>query len=313
LLLIQRGGGINMWQMYLSRDGSGRWQATERSTHPQFVHSGYPFMYKAGDGTIFYCDDTAIRYTCDDGISWQSLPLGFAYYGQLVETRPGRLVAVTQKNIGDCPYPWKHDTAMLQTSFDYERIGVVEQTDPGAVAALGVLERAEPGDFHLYAEVRADGETGLAFDVQEDSYAFAAVVIPCNEFRAPDRAAKAEQSAALVLGRCVAGKLTVERRVGIGRILPGAWVEMQVDRCGDLLKAAVKAREGDWGNGQIPTAYLALRAAAGSPGKLGFFTNRSTGAFKNVRVGAASVEIRSNWRDPGEGARRIALDAGRQE
>ncbi len=315
LLLIQRlgGAGNNNSQMYLSRDGSGRWQATRPSTHPQFIKSGYPYMHRAGDNTIFYYCDTAIRYTCDDGVSWHSLPLGFAYYGQLLETRPGRILTVTQKNIGDCPYPWKHDTSMLQTEFDYKRVGVVEQTNPAVLAAISLINGKEYRDFHLYADIRADGETGLVFDVQKNSYAFAVVVIPCNEFRAPGRAAKAEQDASLILGKCESGKVSVLRRVGIGKIVPGSWVEMQVNRKGDMILTAVKAREGDWMNGQIPAAYLAMRREVKGPGKLGFFTNYSTGAFKNVRIGAESAEIRSNWRVSGEGARRIALDAGRQE
>jgi hypothetical protein len=269
-------------------------------------------MHKASDGTIFYYCDTEIRYTCDDGITWGSLPLGFAYYGQLLETRPGRILTVTQKNIGDCPYPWKHDTAMLQTCFDFERIGVVEQTDPAAVMAVGALE-GEYSDFHVYADIRADGECGLAFDVTEDGYGFAAVVIPCNEFRAPGRAGKAEQSAALVIGRCESGVVSISRRVGLGKITPGSWVEIQIDRSGDILKAAVKAREGDWMTGQMPAAYLTIRCVPKSSGKLGFFTNHSTGAFKNVRISRESMEIRSNWRTSDEGVRRIALDAGKQD
>ena len=311
LLLIMRAGGVGMYQMYLTRDDSDKWHATEPISFKEFVPSGYPYMHKASDGTIFYYDDTAIRYTCDEGTTWNSLPLGFAYYGQLLETRPGRILAVTQMNIGDCPYPWKHDTAMQQNCFDYERIGVVEQIDSAAVMAVGVLE-GQYSDFHMYAEIRADGETGIAFDVTENGYGFAAVVIPFNEFRAPGRASKEQRHASLVLGRCESGKVTLSRKVGLGKVVPGSWVEIQVNRCEGLLKAAVKTREGDWMTGQMPAAYLTMRCPADSSGKLGFFTNRSTGAFKNVRIGDQSEEIRSNWRTSDEGVRRIALDAGKQ-
>ena len=189
---------------------------------------------------------------------------------------------------------------------------MVEQTDPAAVMAVGALE-GEYRDFHIYADIRADGECGIAFDVTKNEYGFAGVVIPYNEFRAPGRAAKEERSAALVIGRCESGKVTVSRRVGLGKILPGSWVEMQIDRSGDILKAAVKAREGDWMTGQMPAAYLTIRCAPKSSGKLGFFTNLSTGAFKNVRISSESMEIRSNWRTSDEGVRRIALDAGKQD
>lgn len=315
LLLVQRtcGTGINTLQAYMSRDDSGKWHRSKWSTNPQFPQSGYPYLHRAGDGTIFYYCHYAIRYTCDDGITWYSLPLGMSYYGQLAEARPGHIVAVSQKNIGDCSYPFKHDTAMAQTSFDFRRIGVVEQTDADALTAVAALGKADYSDLHLYAQVRADGETGLAFAVSGDSYWFAALVIPCNEFRAPGRATRAEQDAVLVIGRCESGTVTESRRLYAGKIMPGSWVEMQIDKSGDILKAAVKLSEReDYFYLVLPATYAVVRGTFGR-GKPGLFTNRSTGAFKNVRIGPAGVEIRSNWQTSGEESMRIALDAGRQE
>jgi len=314
LLLIARtcGLGVNHVQMYLSRDKSGRWHASDPSTRPQFPLSGYPYMYRAGDGTIFYYDDTALRYTCDDGETWHSLPLGYSYYGQLVEARPGHITAITQMNIGDCPYPWKHDTTMLQTSFDYRRTGVMEQTEADTSAATATLGETEYDDFHLYSQVRADGETGLMFAANEDSYWFAALVIPCNRFRAPGRPTNDEQDSALVLGRCEAGSLTVMRRVYTSKIIPGSWIEMQMDKRGNVLKAAVKISNEDWSTGKFPAVYNVLCEDFGK-GKLGLFTNRSTGAFRNVRISAGGLDIRSHWLSSEEAAIRIPLDAGQQK
>ena len=314
LLLIVRtcGMGINHQQMYLSRDKSGRWHASEPSTRPQFPLSGYPYMYRACDETIFYYDDTALRYTCDDGETWHSLPLGYAYYGQLVEATPGHIVSITQMNIGDCAYPWKHDTAMMQTSFDYRRTGVVEQTEAAGSAATATLGETQYGDFHLYAQIRADGETGLIFSADGDSYWFAALVIPCNKFRAPGKAEKGEQDSALVLGRCEAGRITVLRRVYTSKIAPGSWIEMQIDRKGNILKAAVKFSNEDWSTGKFPAVYNVLCGDFGK-GKIGLFTNRSTGAFRNVRIGTGGLDIRSNWYSSEEAAIHLPLDAGQQK
>ncbi|MFH1006073.1 MAG: sialidase family protein, partial [Candidatus Latescibacterota bacterium] len=224
LLLVQRtdGLGMNMVQMYVSRDGSGRWTATRPEAKAGMLHSGYPYMCRASDGTIFCYLIPYIVYSCDDGVTWNSLRLGNSYYGQLVESSPGRIVAITHTNIGDGPFPWRHDTAMLQTSFCYERIGVAEQTDADRIGAVAMLGDGALEDFHLCAEVRVDGEAGVAFNVNGDTYGFVAVVIPCNEFRAPGRAGGTGQDAIMMIGRSDAGRLVVLRKQGIGKVIPGS-------------------------------------------------------------------------------------------
>ncbi len=316
LLLIQRtdGQGMHTIWTYLSRDANGVWTATPPQTNSDFVHSGYPYMLKTGDGTIFYYCHSAIRYTCDDGATWGSLPLGFSYYGQMAEAAPGKIVAITQKNIGDCCYPWKLDTSMLQTSFEYARIKRVEQCDysvPGCVAAI----EGEPGsDFHMYTEVRADGESGLAFNITDSGYGFAAIIIPKNEFRSPGKAKGTEQDAALVIGKVENDKMEVLRTIFIGKVMVGAWIELQIDMKDGVLKAAAKPSEADWTTGGAPATYAQVRDSFGKPGNLGFFTNKSTGGFKNVKTAPGGTQIRTNWRSSqAEGSRRLALDAGRQE
>lgn len=55
LLLVERtdGPGMNMVQIYLSRDSHGKWHATRPTTNPAFLHSGFPHMCRASDGTIW--------------------------------------------------------------------------------------------------------------------------------------------------------------------------------------------------------------------------------------------------------------------
>lgn len=291
LLLVERtdGTGMNMVQIYVSRDSHGKWHATRPTTNPAFLHSGFPHMCRASDGTIFCYTIAEMLYTCDDGATWKGLALGRSYYGQVVEASPGRMVAVTQTHIGDSWYPWRHDTTMFQTTFHYERIAVAEQADADAVGAVARLGDGALEDFHLCAEVRVDGEAGVAFNVDGDTYGFVAVVIPCNEFRAPGRAAGREQDAIMMLGMSETGRLRVLRKQGIGKVEPGSWIEVQVDRSSDTLKAAVKTST------HRPAFYFVAREDFGRAGDVGLFTNKSTGAFRNIRIGHGGTEIRSNW------------------
>lgn len=291
LLLIERtdGPGMNMVQMYLRRDDAGKWHATRPLPRSALVHSGYPYLCRASDGTIFYYGLTGMRTSCDEGMTWNDLPLGRSYYGQLVEVSPGRMVAVTQTHIGDRPYPWRHDTTMLQTTFSYHRIGVAEQTDVDRAGAIAVLGGGALEDFHVCAEIRVDGEAGVAFNISGGTYGFVAVVIPCNEFRAPGRAGGTEQDAIMMIGTSDAGRLRVLRRQGIGKVVPGSWIEVQMDRSGGILKAAVKTAA------DRPAFYFVVREDGGREGGVGLFTNKSTGAFRNIRIGMGGTEIRSHW------------------
>jgi len=88
------------------------------------------------------------------------------------------------------------------------------------------------------------------------------------------------------------------------------WAELQVTRQGDLVKAAVKlANRSEWYFGAV---YNCFKDEGTAPGGLALFTNKSTGAFRNVRFDSSAGEIRSKWRLFGEEEERsIALDAGR--
>lgn len=295
LLMVLRTDGlsIHMLQTYLTRGESGVWHASAPTTHPLFKHSGYPYLHRASDGTIFFYTLQNMLYSCNDGATWEALEIGNSYYGQLAEVAPGKMIAVTQRNIGDASFPYVHDTFMLQTTFDYSRTAVAEQTDATLLGALSVVGEREYSDFHLFTEVRVDGEAGVAFQINGDSYRFAAVVIPCNEFRSPGAAAGQEQNAYLLVGKNEGGKVTIERRVMIDRMAPASWIGMQLSMQGGMLKVSVKK------SAESPAKYIVIGDESRS-GKLGLFTNRSTGAFKNTRIAAEGLSIRENWGEYGD-------------
>ncbi len=325
LLVIWRSDapGSCMRQAYLNRDKSGIWHTTPPEINPFFVHSGYPYMYRASDGTIFYYCHASMKYSCDDGKTWGELPLGYSYYGQLTEVSPGRMLAVTQKNIGDCPYPWKHDVSLLQTTFSYERIGVTRQCDENASGALAMLDVGNPQDFHVAMELKVDAAVGMAYQVTDTGYRFVAITIPANSSRLPVSASSEPtpflsavstgsepQNAFLQIGEVEGDKTRILRKIGVGKMVPGAWAELQVSREGDHLRIAVDlCTSAGWG-----ATYIDLKDEAPAACALALFTNKSTGAFRNVRFSAEVESIRTNWfRAGAEEARRIAIDQGKSE
>lgn len=315
--------GSCMRQLYLERDRTGVWHATPAEINPFFVHSGYPYMHRASDGTIFYYCHTSIKYSCDDGKTWGELPFGYSYYGQLTEVSPGRLLAVTQKNIGDCPYPWKHDTSMFQINFDYERIGVARQSNGEVLGALAPLDVGDPQDFHVAMELKVDAAVGLAYQVTDAGYRFVVLTIPANSSRLPAGApseptaflspvstVSEPQNVFLQIGKVEGDRTRILRKIYVGKMVPGAWAELQVSRNGDLLKAAANlCTSENWG-----ATYNCFKDEAPGAGAVALFTNKSTGAFRNVRFSVTPETIRTKWfRAGGETARCIALDAGRGE
>ena len=312
LMIIHRTGGAGCCrQQYLKRDAAGTWQPGPSVINRALPHSGYPYLHRASDGTIFYYSHMAMRYSCDDGGTWGTLDLGFSYYGQLTEVSPGKILAVTQKNIGDCPFPWKYDASMLQTTFDYDRIGVAGQEDTEVRNALAILDVGTPGDFHIALELRADGACGIAYQVDDDShYRFIALTIPDNQTRMPANAPPVPRNAFMQIGKVEDGNMTVLRKEYVGKALAGSWCELQVSRQNDLLKAACTISADEFWN----NTYTCFGDEDPGAGSLALFCNKSTGAFRNVRFAATALSIRDNWLGrAGETAKRIALDAGREE
>ena len=301
-------------QQIIQRDSHGVWQPGPAEINPFFLHSGYPYLHRASDGTIFYYCHTSIKYSCDQGVTWGELKLGSSYYGQLTELSPGKMLAVTQKNMGDCPYPYKCDSSMLQTTFDYERVGIVEQTDPNAVNALAMLNVGKSKDFHVGMEIRLDAASGFAYQVHEGSFRFVAITMPANTSRVSNRDKSKEQNVFLVVGKVEQGKPDILRKICVSQAVCGAWAELQVSRHDNLLKCALKVPY-DVANGKYrPARYLCFKDEGADSGSLALFTNRSTGTFHNVRFSHSAGEFYSNWQlDPDEDTERIALDAGREE
>ena len=292
LLMVMRTDGLSMHmlQTYLQRDKDGVWRATPPATNPLFRHSGYPYLHRAGDGTVFFYTLYGLLYSCDDGRTWHEYPIGNSYYGQLTEIAPGRMLAVSQQYIGDAAFPYVHDTSIVQTTFDFSRTGVLEQTNADLSEAFLELDERDFTRFHLFAEMRADGETGIVFARRGDDYHFAVVGVPCNDFRAPGAAAGREQNAYLMYGKKENGRITVLRRVFFERLLPSSWVAVQVAMADGTVKIAVKKGAGS------PAKYLVVRDDF-APGKIGVFTNRSTGAFRNVILAEEARPLRDHWGD----------------
>ena len=300
-------------QQFLKRDSAGKWQASPCVTNPAFEPSGYPYMHRASDGTIFYYSHSTMDYSCDDGATWGKLNIGVSYYGQVTEVSPGRMLAVTQKNMGDCPYPWKHDASMLQTTFNYERVGVAEQSDVACAGALATLDVGESSDFHVALEMRLDAASGIAYQIVGNDYRFVALTIPCNASRRPKGKADVPENAFLQVGKVEGGRTTVLRKIGVGKVTPGSWLELQVSRKSDFLTAACKSSGDETFWGALGATYTCLREQAPCAGPLALFTGFSAAAFRNVRFASSPEVVRDNWLAADSSSLRIALDAGRAQ
>ena len=294
LLAISRTRKGCFQQLVIERGSGGEWHCGPVEINPTIVHSGYPYMHRASDGTIFLYAHTSMVYSCDDGESWGNFPFGQAYYGQLTELAPGKMLSVVQRNIGDKPFPWRHDTSMRQTAFDYERVEVPRQRDTETVGALATLKVGSPADFHLALEVQLGAASGIAYGVTESGYHFVALTMPVTKARLETDAAPAPRNVFLQIGAVEAGETWILRKVCVGQALEGAWVEFQLSRGKDLLKAACSLSIADvW-----DATYHCFRDEKKARGPLALFTNKSTGAFRNVRFEAAALSIRENWLRP---------------
>jgi len=300
-------------QQIIQRDSRGTWQPGPARINPFFLHSGYPYLCRASDGTIFYYCHTSMKYSCDEGVTWDEIRLGGSYYGQLTELSPGKMLAVTQRNMGDCPYPHKLDASMLQTTFDYERVGIVEQTDPDTANAMASLNVTKSKDFHAAMEIRLNAASGFAYQMHDGSFRFVVVTMPANDSRVPDSDKGKEQNVFLIVGRFDDGKVDILRKICVAQAVCGAWAELQVSRHDELLKCALKVPYDVVQGKYRPARYICFRDEEADSGSFALFTNKSTGTFRNVRFSHSAGEIRSNWLlDPDKDTERIVLDAGRQ-
>lgn len=294
LFVISRTAKGCFHQILIRRDADGEWRATPPEINHRMVHSGYPYMHRASDGTIFFYSHTSLVYSCDEGESWGNLPFGQAYYGQMTELSPGRMLCAVQRNIGDQPFPWRHDTSMRQTTFDYERVEVPRQFDTQAVGALAALRVGKQADFHLALEVQLSAASGIAYNVTESGYSFVALTMTVTRARLEEGAARVPQNVFVQIGEVDADTTRIHRKVCIGKAFEGSWVEFQLSREIDLMKAACSLSLADvW-----DATYHCFRDERKAAGTLALFTNKSAGGFRNVRFEPAALSVRENWLRP---------------
>jgi hypothetical protein len=238
----------------------------------------------------------------------------------MLEAEPGQLLCVTQHLIGDSPYPYWYDSSIRMDRFRWRRSGVLKQTSDGVRFARAISREETFGDMHARARVRLDGVNGIIFHVSDDgrSYYFLGVVLRGHplykEYFPPEvqdetlaaTYAGAEQfsfalgRSMVVLARVQEGEVTLLRGLRILQISPsyhveaGTWSEMQVRVDGDLIQGAVKIGDEE----RFPWAvYVGARDATLAEGYVGVYSDRSTGAFRDIEVWDTPQAIRDLWRD----------------
>lgn len=306
-------------QTYLTHIGPGKYRASLPTWTPM-PYSGYPALIRGADGVIWYWGCQSHWYSVDDGQTWRraAAPIT-SYYGKMMMTGPDQVLCVSQHLSHDSPYPYSLDSTIRQYRFSYRRSGVLQQSDAKAPLAMASRSAGKFKDLHIRADVRVDGANGIAFHVQPDgeSYYVFAVILPESEayklWFPPEIEAKklaiphageeenrrfAVGYPMCVLGRVDNSKLTVlsatkllnlTTEFTIDQLRPGDWVEMQVKVSGDLIQAAAKQEK------EYPATYVSAREASYESGKMGFVTDRSSGAFKNVCIWDRALMIRELW------------------
>jgi len=290
LLLVCRAGHYE--QAYVTRTGPGQYEATDIKIAP-FPRSGHPFLLKCSDGTIWWDGGTGCFVTLDSGVTWHKQRAGGGYYPQMVEVEPGCILHVTQRGIGDKPFPWPHDASIGQTRFNYRRADVLEQNNAGEPLALSVIDTPSNKDTHLHAWVRADGYSGLAFRIQPDRADYYVYMVQMQLPEAAEAAAEGKAKAFHLLGKVAGEQMTILRRRYIGQFPAGSWVQLQVRTQDDLVHGAVQVPPGC--GYFTDTFHLAVRDNSLQEGRVGLVTAASTGAFKVLELVEDSKLIRDTW------------------
>jgi hypothetical protein len=277
-------------------------------------HSGMPSLIKCGDGTIWYWGIEGLYYTLDEGKTWKPLPKYrfSSYYGKVMAVGANQVLCVSQRDIGDSPYPHLRDAYIGRVLFSYRRIGIMKQTDTSPSLALTRMKESNYKDLHILVDVKLDKADGLAFRISPDGKSFYgfAVILPGTgaykrwafpEMR--DETLSTWQPGLLhahvpddmrvlpiaVLARVEHGKINVVRGAGIENIKRGEWIQLQVKVQGDIIQAAV-------GDSVQPT-YIGVRDSTYNDGGIGFITDDgSLGEFKGLHVWSSPQMIRNLWR-----------------
>jgi len=301
LLVISRvvgSDGQNI-QTRLKRSSDGKWQVLEQSSPENFIRTGYPAVYRAQDGTIFHDRGSSLLYSCDDGKTWNVLETGCTYYGKLVETSPQRMLSISQNNIGDSSFPWRHDAGITQFAFTYRRYQRWAQNGES-----GILQINDKAVKDCHAALALKMEKSVAFIYGSD---------PANGCiaRLVNRTIDNKQSLFFEMGNLVNGKVEITRSWCVAPTASDGKFEMQLLRQGNLLKAAVKLNEGSWASRQDPPFYLAMPIAEDFSGNV-YCQIIGKGEISDIRFAPQGKSyIRENWQNPEASTAAIELDAGR--
>ena len=171
---------------WLTRHPDGKYSCDSPVVVTSMPHAGKPSMIRTTDGTIWYWG-ARHYYSLDDGRTWQGLPdsqVFPSYYGKMMAAG-NQVLCVTQKDIGDDPYPSLRDSSVEQIRFSGRRVAVMQQTAPDNSIAMTRLEGPRYADLHLRADIRLDQADGVAFRVSSDgkSYYALMLVMPGAEAR----------------------------------------------------------------------------------------------------------------------------------
>ncbi len=305
---------------WLTRHSDGRYTCDTPVVITSMPHAGKPSMVRTSDGTIWYWGARHF-YSLDAGKTWQGLPdsqVFPSYYGKMLASG-NHVLCITQKDVGDDPYPPLRDASVEQLRFSGRRVGVIEKTSPEDSSGILMLKDREFTDLHLRVDLHLDVADGIAFRVSPDgkSYYALMVVMPDTEARkrwAPPASQGATLSAYFpgmldsashdelqkgivriaprpmaVLARVDNGHLTVLRGVNTGEAHTGSWVEVQIKVRGDLIQAAVS-------NGASPPNYLGVRDATYTQGAIGLLSGAgSKGGFRDLSYWSSPQMMHDLW------------------
>ena len=296
-------------QTYLTRVAPGKYEATVPTLLPM-PHSGFPELLQCADGVIWYWGLDGHWYTANEGKTWRPTAKRLSqYYGRMIDVDDDTIVCVTQYNIGDSPYPYWYDSSIRMYRFNWRRSGILEQKKDGVRFARAIQKEDELGDVHARAEVRLDGADGIMFRVSADGkscYAFLVILsdhplygtyfppevqqeVVAANYTAGDTYGSGLGWPMAVIVRVDKGDVAVLRGMRVfDKPTKGTWSQMQVKVCGDLIQAAVKIKG--------PAVYVGVRDHALSSGTVGFFADRSTGAFRNLEVWHKPQMMRHLWK-----------------
>lgn len=289
LALVRTDTAGHCIQLLLERNSPGDWRVAD-SRYSTVPHSGFPFMLKCADGTILHQGLGGHWSTIDEGQSWAFHDTMECYYGQMLEIEPGRVLAVTQVDAADEPYPHRYDATIRGCFLSHQRRLELRQNDSCAGMVMATTDGIGD-DGHLLARMQVHGSAGLVARVNADQSSFYALVIQCGTDAMRFAGAPVPKAARLVISLCrvTSGSLHVLAQRSCDAGLCGDdWFDVQFTVKGNELKAAVRV------NGERAT-YLGARDAAFETGSWGVFTDLSKATFQRLQSVKHDLLMRDGW------------------